>query len=115
MTDDNKFTKDNIYANEQLHIYNTILTILDMQPDDGKKINKPDLGKKIEEISKLVDDVKKYYPASVWQSVCKANNKGMAIVRSVLKKHGNKLIYKYTKMKINNKDKSIQQYSIITL
>lgn len=38
MTDDNKFTKDNIYANEQLHIYNKILTILDMQPDDGKKM-----------------------------------------------------------------------------
>jgi hypothetical protein len=112
---DDKFTKDNIYANEQLKIYNTILTILEMQPDDGKKINKPDLDKKLEEISKLIDDVKKYYSAYVWQSACKANNKGMAIIRNVLKKHNNKLVYKYINLKIDNKDKSIQQYSIVSL
>jgi len=39
----------------------------------------------------------------------------MAIIRNVLKKHNNKLVYKYINLKIDNKDKSIQQYSIVSL
>ena len=112
MTDDNKFTKDNAYADKQLEIYHNILTILDMQPNDGKKIKKPDLDNKLEEIEKLFDDIKKYYQATVWSGVPRANNKGMAILRCILKKHNHKLSYSYTSIKINNKDKSIQQYFI---
>jgi len=115
MSDDNKFTKDNVYADKQIEIFNNILTILDMQPNDGKKIKKPDLDNKLEEIEKLFDDIKKYYQATVWRSTKTTTNKGTSIIRCILKKHNCKLSYKYVVAIINNKRSSIQEYFIESL
>ena len=115
MTDDNKFTKDNAYADKQLEVYNTVLTILDIQPNDGKKISKSDYIVKSKEIEKLYGDVTKYFPSSVWRSTKTTTNKGTSIIRCILKKYGYKLSYKYVSATINDRRSSVQEYFIESL
>ena len=114
MSDDNRFKKDNVYADKQLEILNKILNILEMQPNDGIYQDKPEIEKKWNDIEKLFDDIKKYYPATMWKNITSIDNKAMSIIRSILKKHGQKLIYKKTTNRIDGKTVNIIRYTIIT-
>ena len=88
---------------------------MDVQPNDNKRIKNDDLLEKSKDIELLYDDVIKYYSASVWRSTKTTTNKGLSLLRCILKKHNYKLSYKYVYTKINNKDSAIQEYFITSL
>jgi hypothetical protein len=115
MTDDNKFTKNNVYYDKQLELFNKILNILEMQPNDGIYYDKFHLEQKKNDIEKLFDDVKKYYPSAVWKNITVAEDKSMPIIRCILKKHNHKLLYKKTTNRIDGKTVSLLKYTIIEI
>ena len=114
MSDDNRFTKDNAYADKQLDIFNKILNILEMRPNDGIYYDKSQLDKKCDDIEKLFNDVKKYYPATLWKNITSSEDKAMPLIRSILKKHNHKLIYKKTTNRIDGKTVNVIRYTIIS-
>jgi hypothetical protein len=108
-----KFTKNNVYQKEQEITLNKILMILDLQPNDGKRLDRHILITKFEEIEKLLNDVQTYYPSNVWKNLSTNENKAMSIIRSVLKHHGYKWAFKGKKAYKNNKDTTVLQYFIL--
>lgn len=99
MSDDNKFTKNNVFINEQQNVLNKILTILDLQPNDGKTLSKKVLETKYDEIELLLPNIKKYYDATVWKNIPSVSNKATSIIRCILKHHKLKLSYKVIALK----------------
>jgi len=104
MSDDNKFTKNNVFKTEQHNILEKILTILDLQPNDGKTLSKTILETKYDEIELLLPNIKKYYDATVWKNISSASNKATSIIRCILKHHKLKLSYKVIAVKKNENE-----------
>jgi len=82
---DDKFTKDNIYRDNQFDLFNKLINILGMEPNNGIYYDKSYLEQKNNDIEKMFDDIKKYYPSVVWKNIIVAEDKAMPIIRCILK------------------------------
>lgn len=92
-------TKDNVYNKEQTETLNKIITILGLVPDDKTScITKNALESIYDEINQLYDNFKIYYSTKITSNIDKTQNKAISIIRTILKHHGYKLNYKFTKL-----------------
>ena len=120
MSDDNKFikkslTKDNVYVKEQEEVFNDILTILGLKPNDARSvIDKDILELKFEEIDKLFDRIKLYYSSAMYSKIEITKNKSMSIIRTILRHHGYKFDFKIGSKTTNSIKKTIQRYFIVS-
>lgn len=112
----NKFTKNHVYKKEQESVFNEIIKILGLIPDDNVIVlYKEDINTKSDEILALLDKIKVYYSASMWSNIERSDNKMMSIIRHILRHHKHQLKYKYVNTIRDGKKVSIQQYFIISL
>lgn len=111
-----KFTKNAVYKNEQKAVFDELMEILEIIPDDKKScIRKDKLEEKIENILTLHDKFKEYYDSTVTKYVNRTPNKAMCILKHILKHHGYKLKYKIVGILKNDKWGTIQSYYIVSL
>ena len=83
------YSKKNIYADEQKNIFDKIMLILDLIPNDEKSTIRKDLLKnKYPEIEKLFNEIRKYYNNDVYAGLYQTQDKALSVIRRILKHHG---------------------------